>query len=72
LSNDAVSSLDNTLLNGEIINEWKIGKDIKGNSHGLLQGSITWNLPRIAYENNEILDQDSRCPGWNSNWTPPE
>lgn len=38
--NNTVSSLNNVLMNGNMINEWKTGKDVEESDHYLFQSTI--------------------------------
>jgi hypothetical protein len=54
LCNDVFSSSDYVMLNGRMINEWWIWKDIEGRDHGLFQYTILvlpwgdWRKPRTS------------------------
>lgn len=49
------------------MNEWWIGKKVEESGHGLCESII------LSYVwKTENFNQDSKCPGWDSNQVPSE
>jgi hypothetical protein len=56
----------NLVSNSRIIGEKVIGKDLEGNSHGIIK-VLYWRLLGGTEENHSTLSQDNRCPSRDSN-----
>lgn len=58
-------------INGRIIDEWWLGKDLEGTSRGLIE-VLFQHFSGRTVENTKNLISDSRCPCWYSNPGPLE
>ena len=56
---------------GAMAGEWWIGKDLEGNSRGVVN-LLYRNFPGMTQETIGKIRDDTPCLGRDSNWEPPE